>query len=519
MAQNWLDRAIGYVAPEAALRRAAARVRMDVMFGAKRSYDAAKTGRRTDGWYRPGTSANAEVVPAMRLLMASGRELVRNNPYAAKAVMSLAGDMVGCGIQAQATGASDRQHKAAEAAWLAFCEDADADGLDDFNGLQHLATRTMMESGAALLRYRYRSPKDGLAVPLQVQVLEPDFIDTSKTGMNGDNEIVAGIEFNPLGKRVAYWLFDQHPGEIAQYRRSSYVSKRVPANRIEHMFDRLRPGQDHGVSIFAPVAINLHDFGDYLDADLLRKKLEACVVGIVTGDEGPAQPTMGAQSSDSTADRRIEEFEPGMFEYLATGQTVNFNNPNLSANFGEYATIQLHAIAAGLGTTYERLTGDLTGVNYSSYRAGALPYRRLVEVLRNRTVIRAMCRGTWRRVQAVAYATGQVNRADTKALWIAPAWPSVDPAKDEMANLLAMRLGRKTLNELAAENGRDAEDLITEWTALYAKIDAAGLVFDFDGRRMSRAGNPSTGGINAGNGDGSDGTAGDGAGNGTEDAA
>lgn len=497
MDQNWLDRTISWVAPERALRRAAARARMQVLNGAVRSYDAAKKGRRTDGWYRPGTSANAEVVPAMRLLMASGRELVRNNPHATKAVNDTSADLVGTGIVPQAFGGSKRQNEQAESAWNWFVDSSDWEGIDDYYGQQILTARTLLESGGGLLRYHPCRSDAGLTVPLQVQVLEPDFIDTSKYGANGDNDIINGIEFNRQGKRVAYWLYDHHPGEVSPARLSGLTSKRVDAKYIEHVFERLRPGQDHGVSIFAPVAIQLHDFGDYMDADLLRKKLESCIVGIVTGEEGHAQTPLGVESSDSTASRRLEEFEPGMIEYLQTGQTINFNNPNLSANFGEYASLQLHAIAAGCGTTYERLTGDLTGVNYSSYRAGALPYRRLIEVKRARALTPRICKATWRRVQAAAYAAGKVSTPDVQARWIAPAWQSIDPYKDEMANLLAMRLGGKTFHELAAERGRDAEDLIAEWSQMYGLLDEQGLVFDFDARKLSRAGNPSNGGNDA----------------------
>ena len=55
----------------------------------KRGYEGAKTGRRTSGWVSAGTSANAEIAPAKSLLRNRSRELVRNNPYAAKAMRVL----------------------------------------------------------------------------------------------------------------------------------------------------------------------------------------------------------------------------------------------------------------------------------------------------------------------------------------------------------------------------------------------------------------------------------------------
>ena len=80
---NWLDRAIGAVAPGAGLRRARQRQAMGVL---ARAYEGAKLGRRTEGWVAAGTGANAEIAPAIARLRDRSRDLVRNNPYAAKAV-------------------------------------------------------------------------------------------------------------------------------------------------------------------------------------------------------------------------------------------------------------------------------------------------------------------------------------------------------------------------------------------------------------------------------------------------
>lgn len=57
---------------------------------------------------------------------------------------------------------------------LVFIDRIDADGRFDGYGLQSLIARTVVESGAALVRKRPRFASDGLVVPLQLQVLEPD---------------------------------------------------------------------------------------------------------------------------------------------------------------------------------------------------------------------------------------------------------------------------------------------------------------------------------------------------------
>jgi capsid protein len=83
---NILDRAIGLVAPHAGLRRARQRAAIALL---ARSYEGARLGRRTDGWVVAGTGANAEIGSALVRLRDRSRDLVRNNPHAAKAAGAL----------------------------------------------------------------------------------------------------------------------------------------------------------------------------------------------------------------------------------------------------------------------------------------------------------------------------------------------------------------------------------------------------------------------------------------------
>jgi len=91
---NWLDRTIGALSPSVGLRRMRQRQALQLM---QRAYEGAKAGRRTDGWVTAGTGANAEIAPASARLRDRSRDLVRNNPYAAKAVNALVSNLVGTG--------------------------------------------------------------------------------------------------------------------------------------------------------------------------------------------------------------------------------------------------------------------------------------------------------------------------------------------------------------------------------------------------------------------------------------
>ena len=57
----------------------------------------------------------------------------------------------------------------------------------------------MEQDGEVLIRLRARRLEDGLPVPLQIQVLEIDWLDSSKMGANGPNTIIGLL---PDGKMI-----------------------------------------------------------------------------------------------------------------------------------------------------------------------------------------------------------------------------------------------------------------------------------------------------------------------------
>jgi hypothetical protein len=131
----------------------------------------------------------------------------------------------------------DRKFDALFERWTAEC---DADGQLDFYGLQTLICREMVEAGEVLVRRRLRRASDGLPVPLQLQVLEADFLDATKSGVLGAGRLVQGIEFDPVGTRRAYWLHAEHPGDAYGALQNGLQSRPVPATEIAHIYEKQR---------------------------------------------------------------------------------------------------------------------------------------------------------------------------------------------------------------------------------------------------------------------------------------
>src|ERR1700743_1673060 len=179
---------------------------------------------------------------------------------------------------------------------------------------------------------------------------------------------------------------------------------RIPADQILHIYEKDRPGQIRGVTAYAAVMLKMRDLDDYDDAELWRKKIESCFAAFVIQNSGTDGPTIGnIVSNGSTGTngqptpKRVEAFRPGMIEYLKPGEDVKFGNPTSDANYPAYMRAQLHAVASGLGITYEQLTGDLSQVNYSSLRAGLVEFRRTIDTLRWQVFMPQFCVPVWKR--------------------------------------------------------------------------------------------------------------------------
>lgn len=467
----WLDDFIGWLSPAAGVRRVLAR---DALVQV-RAYEGGKQGRRFSGWKTTGGSANAEAATLPRLRDRS-RDLIRNNACAAAWIDKWVSNTIGTGIIAK------WHDKRTQKAWNDWVAVADADGQLDFSGLQALAARCMQESGEVLVRLHTRRPEDGLPVPLQIQLLEPDFVDQQKTDdLKDGGYIIQGVEFSAVGKVVAYWLFDRHPGEIGLPLKP-LKSRRIPADDLLLVFEKKRAGQVRGIPRLAPVLLKLRDLDDYEDAELMRKKIEACFTAFVTSaDPNRALGQNGENRSSGevlTLRPRSTKVSPGSIERLAPGETVEFGHPTPSGDDG-FTRRQQRAVAAVGGVTYEMLTGDLSQVNYSSARVGLLDVRAAAEQWRWLTFVPGFLGPIAKRWLLLAALAGKAKK-DAVLEWTTPRWDWVDPVKDAKGELLEIASGLKSWSESVRRRGYDPDTVLEEIAAEREEFARLGISLTFD---------------------------------------
>lgn len=481
---TWADRFWLSVAPGYAQRRIQARARVQLM---ARHFEAAQGGRRTDGWRRQATDVNAANAPALAALRELARDLRRNNGWARRGVQAITNNTVGWGIMPKAKpGRSEGRARAAIELWNDWADTTacDYDGLLNFYGLQRLAMDTIAESGEVLIVKQPAQASDGLSIPMRVRLLEPDYLDIHRSGVevNG-NRVLDGVEFDQRGRRVAYWLFTSHPGGL-RVMTTKFESVRVPAERVLHVFHVDRPGQIRGVSWLAAGISRLKDYDDFVDAELLQQKIAACFGAFVENLDGEL-PKLGADGTD-TKGKRIESLEPGQIEYLRPGEKVTFASPPMPSN-DSLSQRTLRQIAVTLGITYEELTGDYSQVNFSSARMARLAEWQNVYEWREHMMIPMLCNGVWN--WAMELTAGLENWPEQPgATWSASPMPILEPDKEGLAYQRMIRNGLMTLQQAIRELGYDPTEQLDEIERTNKELDKRGIVLDSDPRYMTVAG-------------------------------
>lgn len=490
---SFFSRALASVAPSYATARAQARLRFEQvetqrasLRGIRAQYDGATHSRRSQGWRRTGRDANSELAGAAHILAQTARDMVRNNPYAERAVSAISSDLVGTGItfEVQRNGEPDADMTALAKAHFETT-DCDADGRSNLYGLQLLAARTVVESGSVLARNRPRFARDGYVVPFQLQLLEPDHLDANRNGVFTGGAYISGIQLDMLGNRQSYWLYPEHPGAMNA---RSLQPTPVPAENVLHVFRQDRPGQMHGASWFAPVILAMREFADYQDAQLLRQKIAASYAIFRTGMEG--------EDGDVDPDVDYADFiEPGMIETLPFGADVKFANPPGVDGYVDFAKISVRTFATGMNLPYD-IFGDLEAVNFSSGRIGRIAYNRQLDSWTWNMLIPQFCEpaGLW--FLRAAALTG-VDVKGCKFVWTPPRREMLDLATEGPAIRDMVRAGLMDPETAIRERGENPDTVLAAWARWATKVDKAGLIFDCDPRHVTQVGNATQNGATA----------------------
>lgn len=442
--------------------------------------EGAMAKRRLRGWNPPLENINALVATGGPKLLARARELVVTNGYAANACEAFAANLVGDGIKPSSLVTDADLRDRMQKLWLAWTDEADADGLTDFYGLQAMVAREMFVAGECFVRMRPRRVEDRLTVPLQLQLLQSEMLpfEKTETAPNG-NRIRCGIEFDAIGRRLAYHFRRRHPGDSTDQRVAVPDTVRVPAEEVLHIYRPIDAGQIRGLPHVAPAMVRLFLLDQYDDAELDRKKTAAMFAGFIT-KTAPEDPMLGEGAADLDG-AAIASLEPGTMQVLLPGEDVKFSAPaDVGGGYEAFQYRTLLAVSASLGLPYHLVTGDVRQANYSSLRAELVEFRRRIGQLQHGVIVHQFCRPVWARWLETAVLAGALDADPVAARpvqWIPPRWDWVDPLKDIQAQVLAMEAGITSRRKVVEATGYDVEEVDRENAADAARARDIGLSY------------------------------------------
>jgi len=466
-------------------------------------YDTTGSGARTAGMRSaPGGHVNSLLSGSGSMLRRQSRDAVRKNAYAGQAVDKYVSNAIGTGIRPRSMHPDEKKREEIHELWRRFVDEADAAGNSNYYGQQALGLRSMLEGADCFGRFRARRPSDGLAVPFQLELMESEQVplELSMPLARGSGLIRCGIEFDGINRKSAFHVLPNHPEDFALIGRGGGQAVRIPADRMIHLFKPLRPGQVRGVPALASVLLRLYELDQLDDATLKKQQIAAMITGFITktlDPNGSGGTNLGGQPDPANAALEIMRLEPGTFPVTRPGEDVKFASPpEIGAGVDDFVKRELHAIAAGGGVTYEQLTGDLSGVNYSSIRTGLLEFRREVEQFQTCFFIFQFCRPTWREFITTAVLSGALDAPDFKhnahhyfgVRWVPQGFKWIDPVKEVAGLIMAIRAGLISRSEAIQMSGYDPEVIDKALAEDAARAERHGLILDSNAKHTSKAG-------------------------------
>lgn len=461
------------------------------------AYNAGGQGRRLRNWRPTSAGPNAVTTYSIETIRARARAAHRNDPWAGTATDKIVSNAVGTGIQAMTVKGDDVHRAAVKALWDRWVKVADADGVLDFYGIQALGWREWDEAGEVFVRLRSRRLSDGLPVPLQVQLIEAEQCPSNLyTLASNGNQVRAGVEFNAIGQRVAYWMYQSHPGDLAPLGGSNQLV-RIPAEQILHVFEPTRAGQIRGVPRSAPVLVRMYNLDQFDDAVLERQKIGNLFAGYFTqpDDEDGRGPLSESVNGADPDDTPVAGLEPGTMGELPPGWGVEFTSPpDAGQNYPDYLRAQLLAIAAKHGVPYEVLTGDLRNVSDRALKLILNEFRRLIEQQQWLYMIPQMLqpiREAFFDAALLAGALDLPNYADRRdeyneTLWVPQGWLYSHPVQDVDADIKAVQAGFTPRDDVILSNGEDPERVDRQTAEGNRRADALGNTYTSDGRQATK---------------------------------
>lgn len=464
-------------------------------------YGADTTAKEFYSWNPTLDTPDAELGFERDTLVARQRDLERNNGIARGAVQTHVDNVVGVNFRLSAKPDyaalgrdkewADEFAKIVEAKWRNHADstEIDAERQLNFHGMTSLLMQTSFSEGDGLALGLWRD--DGRQYRTCFQVVDSDRLRNPRLQIL-DNFYQSGVQIDKIGAPIAYHIRKSHPASMFS---SGYDDEtaRVPVRlksgrqSVFHLYKKERPGQyrgkPRGVAVMGIFRMLEHYQKTELKTAIANSLISAFVKTQMSSEELATAFSGSAKEFNAARGNFDVQMQGGSTVRLAPGDDVVPFLPSRPASaYGEYVTSLLRHIAAGLNIPYEVLSKDFSKVNYSSARASLLEAHRYFSGMRKwlcdqwanpaymNFLEELVLRGE---IDAPDFYKNKYAYARCKWLGVVRGW--IDPVKEAKAAEQRVAMNISTLEDEAAEQGRDWEEVLEQRAREIKKIEELGI--------------------------------------------
>lgn len=445
-----------------------------------RAFQAAQNTDLTYSWQSQPLPIDQEIRQSLSTLRARSREQAQNNDYMKRFLRLAIRNVIGPnGFSFQVhtkrkNGQPDKPaNDAIEKALKEFFKKPLMNGRGSFRAACSTVLRTVLTDGEILVR-KVRSGMAPNRFRLGLQLIDAQTLDVNYfRDLDNGNTIRMGIEYNQWDQAVYYHFHQPVKNEQAYtYRGKHYL--RIPAKDVLHVYIAEIVDQHRGLPEGTTAMWRMKQLHGYEDAAVIAARIGAAKMGFFSSKGGEAYTGSEYETAgDEDSAPIIDAASPGTFEDIGDRTFHSFDPDYPHQQFGDFVKATLRGISSGLDVSYNAISNDLEGVNYSSIRAGVLEDREAWKTLQA-FMIEEFCLPVYEwwldsvlANRVAVFESGATLNPELKEKYMditvqGRRWSWVDPQKDMAANEKAIELGLRSRSEIIREMGRDPDEVWLE---------------------------------------------------------
>ena len=425
------------------------------------AYRAQETGSRLRRRARMRRgSPDAIASPSARVsLVEQAREFDRDD-LSAQSIINRAVDLtIGSGLLPLPMSDDEEWNRQALEVFEEASEDCTHDGEDNFRDLQISAYRETLVDGDHLV-LKLHSGKlqqvDGLRIASPWVAGAPGTSGGVDGPMAVGNIMRDGVESDPTGARVAYWVADWEP------RTGMTLTKpaRVPAPAALYLSRRKPSGQTRGMPTLAPAIIRLEQLDTFIEATQTAALVHAMMAFVHKTAHPKGAAGLLGSSTETGSDglvKQLQDFQPGMLLTMKGDDEFDaVQSTQPGTQFEPFTKMMIRLCANVANLPLELAILDFTGLSWSASRSIMQFVGERLKAERMRFA-NQFCTPVYRWWIGGAIAEGRLPAVNGwgRVRWSEPSLGWFNPLQEVTADKIAMENNLKSYQEIQSGYGKD----------------------------------------------------------------